>query len=123
MLSDKLLEAQINSALEDHVSMAMAPGGVIVSATNGRVNLTGVTSSGSLRAKAERVTQSIAGVYEIDNRIVSVPPWSSSTRQCHSQRLNLAHRDLASRIYVRQRSLSLRPSGPRLPPGHARGSP
>jgi cytidylate kinase len=73
MLSDKLLEAQINSALEDHVSMAMAPGGVIVSATNGRVNLTGVTSSGSLRAKAERVTQSIAGVYEIDNRIVSVP--------------------------------------------------
>jgi hypothetical protein len=32
-----------------------------------------VTSSGSLRAKAERVTQSIEGVYEIDNRIVSVP--------------------------------------------------
>jgi osmotically-inducible protein OsmY len=73
MLSDKLLEAQINSALEDHVSTATAPAGVIVSATNGRVNLAGVTSSGSLRAKAERVTQSIAGVYEIDNRIVSVP--------------------------------------------------
>jgi hypothetical protein len=35
--------------------------------------LAGEISSGSLRAKAERVTQSIEGVYEIDNRIVSVP--------------------------------------------------
>ena len=73
VLSDKLLEAKINSALADHVSMAMAPAGVIVSAANGRVTLAGVTSSGGLRAKAEQVTQSIAGVYDIDNRIVSVP--------------------------------------------------
>jgi osmotically-inducible protein OsmY len=73
MLSDKMLEAKVNSALEDHVSLAMAPAGIIVSASNGRVTLAGVTSSGSLRAKAERVTQSIAGVYAIENRIVSVP--------------------------------------------------
>ena len=73
MLSDKLLEAKVSSALEDHVSLAMAPAGIIVSASNGRVTLAGVTSSGSLRAKAERVTQSIAGVYDIENRIVSVP--------------------------------------------------
>jgi cytidylate kinase len=73
VLSDKLLEAKINSALADHVSIAMAPSGVIVSAANGRVTLAGVTSSGGLRAKAEQVTQSIAGVCDIDNRIVSVP--------------------------------------------------
>jgi cytidylate kinase len=73
VLSDKLLEAKINSALADHVSMAMVPAGVIVSAANGRVTLAGVTSSGGLRAKAEHVTQSIAGVCDIDNRIVSVP--------------------------------------------------
>jgi len=73
VLSDKLLEAKINAALADHVNMAMAPAGVIVSAANGRVTLAGVTSSGGLRAKAEHVTQSIAGVCDIDNRIVSVP--------------------------------------------------
>jgi hypothetical protein len=32
-----------------------------------------MTTSGGLRAKAEQVTQRIAGVRDIDNRIVSVP--------------------------------------------------
>jgi hypothetical protein len=32
-----------------------------------------MSSSGGLRARAEQVTQSIAGVHDIDNRIVSVP--------------------------------------------------
>ena len=67
MLSDKLLEAKINSALADHVNVAMAPAGVIVSAANGRGTLAGVTSSGGLRAKAEQVTQRSAGVCDIDN--------------------------------------------------------
>src|SRR5215470_15876099 len=72
-LANKLLEAKINSALAEHVSVAMAPSGVTVSAANGRVTLSGVTSNGCLHARAEQVTRSIAGVHAIDNRIVSVP--------------------------------------------------
>jgi cytidylate kinase len=53
-LSDELLEDKVNSALEDHVSLAVAPTGVIASASSGRVTLAGVTSSRSLRAYAER---------------------------------------------------------------------
>jgi len=73
VLADKLLEAKINSALAEHVSVSMAPAGVTVSAANGRITLAGMTSSGGLRARAEQVTQSIAGAHDIDNRIVSVP--------------------------------------------------
>jgi len=73
VLADKLLEAKINSALAEHVSVSMTPAGVTVSAANGRITLAGMTSSGGLRARAEQVTQSIAGVHDIDNRIVSVP--------------------------------------------------
>ena len=46
MLANKLLEAKINSALTEHISVSMAPAGVSVSAANGRVTLTGMTSSG-----------------------------------------------------------------------------
>jgi cytidylate kinase len=73
VLANKLLEAKINSALTEHISTGMAPTGITVSAANGRVTLTGMTSSGGLRATAEQLTQSIAGVCDIDNRIVSIP--------------------------------------------------
>jgi cytidylate kinase len=72
-LADKLLAAKINSALGDEIGRSMAPTGITVSADNGRVTLAGTSSSGRLRARAEKVTASIAGVYAIDNRIVSVP--------------------------------------------------
>jgi cytidylate kinase len=72
-LADKLLAAKINSALGDEIGRSMAPTGITVSAENGRVTLAGTSSSGRLRARAEKVTASIAGVYAIDNRIVSVP--------------------------------------------------
>jgi cytidylate kinase len=72
-LADKLLAAKINSALGDEIGRSMAPTGITVSAENGRVTLAGTSSSGGLRARAEKVTASIAGVYAIDNRIVSVP--------------------------------------------------
>jgi osmotically-inducible protein OsmY len=65
--------AKINSALGDEIGRSMAPTGITVSAENGRVTLAGTSSSGRLRARAEKVTASIAGVYAIDNRIVSVP--------------------------------------------------
>jgi cytidylate kinase len=72
-LADKLLQAKINSALSEHISLTMAPNGVSVSVADGKVTLEGTFSSGNLRDKAEKVAQGIAGVREIDNRIISVP--------------------------------------------------
>jgi cytidylate kinase len=72
-LGDKFLEARINSALDDEISATMAPAGIRVSADKGRVTLVAASASGNLRARAEKVVASIAGVRAIDNRIVSVP--------------------------------------------------
>jgi cytidylate kinase len=72
-LADKLLEARINSALADRISVTMAPAGIRVSAANGRVTLDARSISGSLRAMAETVVAGIPGVSAIDNRIRSVP--------------------------------------------------
>jgi len=52
-LADKLVEAEIGSALAEHISFAAAPLGVSVSVADGKVTLAGTTSSGSVRAKAE----------------------------------------------------------------------
>jgi cytidylate kinase len=73
VLADKLLEAKVNSALGDEISPTMAPAGIRVSADKGRVTLIAASPSGNLRAKAEKVVASIAGVRAIDNRIISVP--------------------------------------------------
>jgi cytidylate kinase len=72
-LADKLLQAKINSALAEHISVTEAPNGISVSVAHGKVILVGASSSGSVRDKAEKVAQGIAGVSEIDNRIISVP--------------------------------------------------
>jgi cytidylate kinase len=72
-LADKLLATRVSAALVEHVSISMAPAGVTVSAVDGRLTLSGMTSSGNLRAMAEQIAQGIAGVTEIDNRIISVP--------------------------------------------------
>jgi cytidylate kinase len=72
-LADKLLEAKVNSALTEEISVGIAPNGVMVSAANGRVTLSGTSTSGALRRRAEKVAHRIAGVQQIDNRIVSVP--------------------------------------------------
>lgn len=77
-LADKLLEAKISSALVEHISVAMAPLGVSVSVANGKVTLAGTTCSGSLRARAEKITHGVAGMFPIDNRIVSVPTRGSA---------------------------------------------
>jgi hypothetical protein len=72
-LADKLLQARINSALSEHISLAMAPNGISVSVADGKVILAGTFSSGNLRDRAEKVAREIDGVREIDNRIISVP--------------------------------------------------
>ena len=72
-LANKLLEAKVNSALTDEISVGAAPTGVTVSAANGRITLAGTSSSGALRGRAERIAHRVPGVRHIDNRIVSVP--------------------------------------------------
>jgi len=72
-LADKLLEAKINSAFAEHISVDAAPAGITVSAADGKVTLVGISSSGDVRDKAQQLAQAIAGVREIDNRIISVP--------------------------------------------------
>ena len=72
-LANKLLEARVNSALTDEISVGAAPTGVTVSAANGRITLVATSSSGGLRGRAERIAHRVPGVRHIDNRIVSVP--------------------------------------------------
>ena len=77
-LANKLIEAKINSALVEHISLAMAPLGLSVSVADGKVTLAGTTCSGSLRARAEKIAHASAGMLKIDNRIVSVPTRGSA---------------------------------------------
>jgi cytidylate kinase len=72
-LADKLLQIRVTAALSDEINSGDAPAGVTVSVNDGRVILTGVSSSGNLRAKAEEVVSGVTGVRAIDNRIVSLP--------------------------------------------------
>jgi osmotically-inducible protein OsmY len=72
-LADKLLEAKINSALTEEIGIGAAPTGVTVSAVDGRITLGGASSSGALRRRVEKLAHRIAGVCQIENRIVSVP--------------------------------------------------
>ena len=72
-LADKLLQAKINSALAEHISVTEAPNGISVSVSQGKVFLVGTSSSGGVRDKAEKVARGIVGVSEIDNHILSVP--------------------------------------------------
>jgi cytidylate kinase len=78
ILANKLVEAEINSAFAEHISHFAAPLGVSVSVANGTVTLAGMTSSGSVRMSAERIAHDIAGMFHIDNRIVSVPSRGAS---------------------------------------------
>jgi cytidylate kinase len=73
VFNDKLLQAKINSALAEHISLIDAPSGLTVSVVDGKVTLAGPAGNGAVRNKAEKVASGIAGVVEIDNRIISMP--------------------------------------------------
>jgi osmotically-inducible protein OsmY len=76
-LANKLVEAEISSALVDQISVIAAPLGVSVSVADGKVTLAGTTSSGSVRRRAEKIAHEVASVYQIDNHIISVPSHGS----------------------------------------------
>ena len=73
VFTDKLLEAKINSALAEHISLTDAPSGITVSVADGKVTLTGLAGSGAVRNRAEKAARGIDGVIEIDNRIIDMP--------------------------------------------------
>jgi hypothetical protein len=74
-VADKQLQAKVNSVLSEHISLTMAPHGISVSVADGKVTLAGTCSNGSVPAKAEKKAREIAGVLEINNRIISVPSY------------------------------------------------
>lgn len=82
-LSDKLVEAKISSAFVDYIPPSMAPLGVSVSVTNGKITLSAISCSGGLRGRAEAIAHTVASASQIDNRIVSVP--SRGTRWADSR--------------------------------------
>jgi cytidylate kinase len=73
VLADKLIEVRIRSAFAEHISQSMAPLGVSVSVTGGKITLDGITCSGCLRRRAEEIARAVSGPLPIDNRIISVP--------------------------------------------------
>ena len=70
-IADKLLEKTVRAILVESVGVEM--GSITISAVNGRIIFDGVTTSGTLRARAEKLARGIEGVHDIDNRINSVP--------------------------------------------------
>ena len=72
-LADKLLEAKLNAAFAERISISMAPLGVSVAVANGKITLEGITTNGGLSRRAEAIARDIAGIAMIDNRIRSVP--------------------------------------------------
>jgi cytidylate kinase len=78
LLANKLVEAEISSALAEQISLVAAPLGVSVSVADGKVTLAGTTSSGSVRRQAEKIVHDVAGMRQVDNRIVSVPSRGSA---------------------------------------------
>jgi cytidylate kinase len=73
VLANKLTEAKVSLALAEHIGSTRAPLGVSVSVADGKVTLAGMSCDGSLRRRAEMIAHTVAGVSQIDNRIVSVP--------------------------------------------------
>jgi hypothetical protein len=70
-IADKLLETRVRAILVESVGVEMAS--ITISAVNGRIIFNGVTTSGTLRARAEKFARGSEGVHDIDNRINSVP--------------------------------------------------
>jgi cytidylate kinase len=70
-IADKLLETRVRAILAERIGVEMAS--ITVSAADGKITFDGVTTSGSLRARAEKLARKIEGVHDIDNRINSVP--------------------------------------------------
>ena len=70
-IADKLLETRVRAILVESVGVEMAS--ITISAVNGRIIFDGVTTSGTLRARAEKFARGIEGVHDIDNRINRVP--------------------------------------------------
>jgi len=73
IFTDKLLQAKINSALAEHISLTDAPSGITVSVVDGKVTLAGIAGNGAVRNKAEKVAGMIAGAGAIENRIINMP--------------------------------------------------
>lgn len=70
-VTDKLLAMRVRSTLVAQIGVEMAS--LSVSAAQGRVVLDGMTSTGGLPARVEKLAREVTGVREVESRIDSVP--------------------------------------------------
>jgi cytidylate kinase len=73
-IADKLLESKARAFLTERVGVEMAS--ITVAASNAKLIFSGVTSTGNLPARLEKLAREVEGVAAIEDRIQSVPPVS-----------------------------------------------
>jgi len=73
VLDDKLLETRVRAVLFDHFGFGMGVSGIEVTAAKGKVTLTGAAIHRELVTDAEKLVRGVAGVKDVDDRIVVVP--------------------------------------------------
>jgi hypothetical protein len=75
-LLDKLVETRIGAAFAEHISPSMAPLGVSVTVADRKATLGGMSCSGSLRRRAERIANALSkGVADRQSHRQRAEPW------------------------------------------------
>ena len=71
-LEDKLLECRVHDALAERDGAGLGGSTIEAAAANGRIILTGTCSHAQPKAELEKLVRGVAGVKDVDNRIVVV---------------------------------------------------
>lgn len=72
VIADKLLETRIRAVLTDRLRVGINVVGIEAAARKGKVTLTGTVDETQLTSEAEQLVRRVAGVTDVDNRIVVV---------------------------------------------------
>jgi cytidylate kinase len=78
VIADKLLETRVRALLSVPLGIGAGFTGIEATARKGKVTLAGVTSQSQSAAEIERLVRGVAGVTEVENRIVVVRPRAGS---------------------------------------------
>lgn len=75
-LSDRLVAWRVRAALSERFAGGLVGSGIEATVANGLVALTGTCIQSQLRTEIEKFVRGIAGVKEVENRIIVVHGWS-----------------------------------------------
>ena len=75
-LADRLTEWRVRNALAERYVGGLVDSGIEAGVANGRVTLHGTCMQHQMKADIEKYVRGIAGVKEVENRIVVVPGWA-----------------------------------------------